>query len=111
MTRYPCPVLTLLSGSSLFGALAVDCFTWVAGALAAAPGRLGALGARVEATVMQWGWVGSAGEMADRQVYTPARIALAVFLVVAVAAVAALVSSVVTRRSGDDAEVRAPRRG
>ena len=86
-------MLTLLSGSSVFGALAVDCFTWVAGALAAAPGRLGALGSRIEATVVEWGWFGPAGEMTERIAYTP------------------LVSSLVTRRAREDTEVRAPRRG
>lgn len=104
-------MLTLLSGSSVFGALAVDCFTWVAGTLAAAPGRLGALGARIEATVVEWGWFGPTDEMTEHIVYTPARVALALFLVMAVAATAALVSSLMTRRSREDTEVRAPRRG
>ncbi|MEK8226168.1 hypothetical protein NKG05_08975 [Oerskovia sp. M15] len=40
-TRYPGPVLTLLSGSSLFGAFVVDSVAWLTGMLGAAPGRVG----------------------------------------------------------------------
>ncbi|MNW64848.1 hypothetical protein D3C74_431690 [compost metagenome] len=46
-----------------------------------------------------WAWTGPAGEMAERIAYTPLRVAVALFLVMAVAAVAALVSSVLTRRA------------
>ncbi|MHA7134808.1 hypothetical protein [Oerskovia turbata] len=92
-------MLTLLSGSSVFGAHVVDCIAWVTGMLGAVPGRLGAVAARVEGAIVEWGWFGPAGEMTERIAYTPLRVALAVFLVSAVAAVAALVSTVLTRRS------------
>jgi hypothetical protein len=91
-------VLTLLSGSSVFGVLVVDCIAWTTGLLGAVPGRLGATVSRVEAVVADWGWFGPASEMTERIAYTPLRIALALFLVSAVAAVAALVSSALTRR-------------
>lgn len=99
VTRYPGPVPSFLPGSSLFGAFVIDAFLWVAAVLGEAPGRLGAVAARVEATVVEWGWSGPTGELAGRIAYTPARIALALFLVMTVVAVAALVSSVLTRRS------------
>ncbi|MBD7950067.1 hypothetical protein EQW78_12220 [Oerskovia turbata] len=92
-------MLTLLSGSSVFGAHVIDCVAWVTGMLGAAPGRVGAIGSRIEAVVADWGWFGPTGEMTERIAYTPLRVALALFLVTAVAAVAALVSSLLTRRS------------
>lgn len=90
---------TFLSGSSTFGAFVIDCLAWVAGALGAAPGRVGAIATRAEAVITGWAWTGPAGEMAERIAYTPLRVAIALFLVMAVAAVAALVSSVLTRRA------------
>jgi len=92
-------VPTFLSGSSTFGAFMIDCLAWVAGALGAAPGRVGAIATHAEAVVTEWGWFGTAEEMTERIAYTPLRVAIALFLVMAVAAVAAIVSSVLTRRA------------
>ena len=90
---------TFLSVSSTFGAFMIDCLAWVAGTLGAAPGRVGAIATHAEAVITEWGWFGPAGEMAERIAYTPLRVAIALFLVMAVAAVAALVSSALTRRA------------